>query len=222
MPETARIDIVSDAICPWCYIGKRNLEGALATLAREGLSFEVAWHPFQLNPDMPTEGVARAAYRARKFGSATRSAEMDARVTEAAAGAGLAFRLDRIERTPNTVSAHRLAAYALGMGIAAQNAVVETMFAAYFVEGRDIGDLDVLAACAAEAGLDEGAARKYLASDAGAEDVRAADAGVRRAGLSGVPTFIMKRHVLFSGAMPADAMAEAFRSAWAVLSREAA
>jgi len=222
MPETARIDIVSDAICPWCYIGKRNLEAALAKLRTERLSFEVAWHPFQLNPDMPAEGVARAAYRAAKFGSAARSAEMDARVTEAAAGAGLAFRLDRIERTPNTVSAHRLAAYALAMGTAVQDAVVEKMFAAYFVEGRDIGDSDVLAACAAEAGLDERAVREFLASDDGAEDVRAADAGVRRAGLSGVPTFIMKRHILFSGALPAEAMADAFRSAWAVLSREAA
>src|SRR4029077_21222991 len=104
----ARIDIVSDAICPWCYIGKRQLERALALLGQEGLHFSVHWNPFQLNPDMPKEGRDRAAYRARKFGSAERARELDERVANAAAGVGLQLRQDLMLRTPNTLDAHRL------------------------------------------------------------------------------------------------------------------
>ena len=107
-PVGTRIDIVSDAICPWCYIGKRQLERALATLAREGLDFQVHWNPFQLNPDMPQEGRDRAAYRAWKFGSAEKAAALDQRITDAAAAVGLAFRTDLMTRTPNTIDAHRL------------------------------------------------------------------------------------------------------------------
>ena len=146
-----RIDIVSDAICPWCYIGKRQLERALATLAEEGLTFQVHWNPFQLNPDMPKEGRDRAAYRAWKFGSAEKSAALDQRITEAAAAVGLAFRTDLMTRTPNTIDAHRLIWFAGQHGD--QDAAMEAVFKAYFIEGRDIGDHAVLADCAAEAGL---------------------------------------------------------------------
>src|SRR5262245_20491857 len=107
-PAGLRIDIVSDAICPWCYIGKRQLERALTTLVDDGLHFSVHWNPFQLNPDMPKEGRDRASYRMMKFGSAERVREMDSRVTDAAANVGLEFRLDQIVRTPNTLDAHRL------------------------------------------------------------------------------------------------------------------
>jgi predicted DsbA family dithiol-disulfide isomerase len=118
--------------------------------------------------------------------------------------------------------AHRLGAYALRMGTALQNALVEAMFAAYFIDGHDIGDAKVLAACAAGVGLDTGAVAAFLASDEDTAEVLAADAGVRSAGLSGVPTFVMNRHVLFSGSMPADTMADAFRAAWTTLNRVAA
>src|ERR1700679_809285 len=107
-PAGERIDIVSDVICPWCYIGKRQLERALATLEREGLRFQVRWNPFQLNPDMPKEGRDRAAYRAWKFGSVEKSAALDKRITDAAPSVGLAFRTDLMTRTPNTIDAHRL------------------------------------------------------------------------------------------------------------------
>jgi predicted DsbA family dithiol-disulfide isomerase len=117
-----RIDIVSDTICPWCYIGKRHLEVALATLAAEGLTFSVHWNPFQLNPDMPKEGIERAAYRAMKFGSVERVREIDARVTQAAAATALSFHLDRIRRTPNTIDAHRLIWFAGQQGV--QDAVM--------------------------------------------------------------------------------------------------
>ncbi len=142
---------MSDAICPWCYIGKRQLERALAILADEGLNFQVHWNPFQLNPDMPKEGRDRAAYRAWKFGSAEKAAALDQRITEAAAAVGLAFRTDLMTRTPNTIDAHRLIWFAGQNGD--QDAAMEAVFKAYFIDGRDIGDHGVLADCAAEAGL---------------------------------------------------------------------
>src|SRR5271168_2256007 len=103
---TGRLDIISDAICPWCYVGKRQLERAIPILARDGLHFEVHWHAFQLNPDMPETGVDRQEYRLAKFGSAERLREMDQRITEAAAAVGLGFRTDLMRRTPNTIAAH--------------------------------------------------------------------------------------------------------------------
>jgi predicted DsbA family dithiol-disulfide isomerase len=212
----SRIDIVSDAICPWCWIGKRHLEGALAALADEGERFEVHWRPFQLNPDMPPEGVERAAYRAAKFGSLERSRELDAQVAAAGAAAGLEFRFDRQRRTPNTVDAHRLLRRAgEAGGPALQEAVVEALFRAYFEDGRDIGDRAVLAEVADAAGLDGAAA--LLATEEGAAEVRAEDAGFRGLGISGVPSFALAGHVLFSGAVPAERMADAFRRALAVL-----
>jgi predicted DsbA family dithiol-disulfide isomerase len=202
-----RIDVVSDAICPWCWIGRANLAGALEEL---GWDVEVHWHPYQLNPDMPREGVARAEYRAKKFGSLARSAELDAQVTAAGAAAGLDFRFDRQARTPNTILAHRLARFAG----AAQDALIETMFRAYFQEGEDIGDPDVLTALAARHGLDAGA---FLAGDEYDAETRAEDANFRRIGINGVPSFALGGHILFSGAMPPAQMAAAFRQGRAIL-----
>jgi predicted DsbA family dithiol-disulfide isomerase len=210
-----RIDIVSDAICPWCYIGKRQLERALASLADEGLFFQIHWNPFQLNPDMPKEGRDRAAYRAWKFGSAAKAAELDRRVAEAAAGVGLAFRTDLMMRTPNTIDAHRLIWFAGQKG--AQDATMEAVFRAYFIEGRDIGDAAVLAGCAAEAGLDSAEAANFLAGNLAEKEMRAADQAAREAGVSGVPSFFLDGYGLFSGAMPAETMAAALRRARQIL-----
>jgi len=215
-----RIDIVSDAICPWCLIGKRQLERALPVLAAEGMRFSVQWNPFQLNPDMPREGVARAAYRAAKFGSAERAAQLDARVTEAAAQAGLAFRLDRIVRTPNTIDAHRLIRLAGERGV--QDAAMEAVFTAYFLDGRDIGDAAVLADCAAAAGLDRAEAVAFLAGQDAEAEIRASDQAAREAGVNGVPSFFLDGYFLFSGAMPAAQMAEALRRGHEALTRKAA
>lgn len=214
-----RIDIVSDAICPWCYIGKRQLERALSALAGEGLTFAVQWNPFQLNPDMPPGGVARAAYRAAKFGSPERSAALDARVSEAARAVGLDFHLERIVRTPNTIDAHRLIWLAGREGV--QDAAMEAVFAAYFIEGRDIGDAAVLADCAAVAGLDPAAVRGFLAGGTVAAEMRAADQAAREAGVNGVPSFFLDGYGLFSGAVPAVQMAEALRRGRAVLTERA-
>ena len=213
----SRIDVVSDAICPWCWVGKRNLEGALDLLAGEGERFEVHWRPFQLNPDMPREGVERDAYRAAKFGGLERSRELDAQVAAAGAASGLEFRHDLMRRTPNTVDAHRLIRLAGERGAAMQDAVAEALFRAYFQQGRDIGDREVLAGIAAEAGMDAAEVAAFLASGAAEEEVRAEDAAARRLGLSGVPTFALEGHVLFSGAMPAERMALAFRRALSIL-----
>jgi predicted DsbA family dithiol-disulfide isomerase len=205
-----RIDIVSDAICPWCYIGKRQLEHALTILAEEGLYFSVRWNPFQLNPDMPKEGRDRAGYRAMKFGSVERARELDKRVAGAAANVGLEFHHDLMLRTPNTLDAHRLIWLAGQDGM--QDAVMEAVFAAYFTEGRDIGDCGVLADCAARAGMDRAAVAKYLAGEVAAKEVLAADHAAREAGVNGVPSFFLDGYGLYSGARSAETMAEALRS----------
>lgn len=218
--KTGRIDIVSDAICPWCYIGKRQLERALPIVAAEGLALEVHWHPFQLNPDMPKEGVDRAAYRLQKFGSEERTRQLDARVAEAGRGVGLEFRHDLMRRTPNTVAAHRVIWLAGRHGV--QDAVVEALFRAYFTEGRDIGDAATLAEVAEAAGMPRGEVATMLACEDGLETVLGEDAMARNAGINGVPSFIMGRYVLFSGAVPAEDMAETFTRAWRILSQQAA
>ncbi len=227
-PAGLRIDIVSDDICPWCYIGKRQLERALATLAQEGLHFSVHWNPFQLNPDMPKEGRDRVAYRAQKFGSAERARELDERVAGAAAGVGLSFRQDLMLRTPNTLDAHRLIWFA-GRGEPApakagdrQDAVMETVFAAYFTQGRDIGDRDVLAECAALGGVDRAAVADFLAGEVAAQEMLAADRAAREAGVNGVPSFFLDGYSLYSGAMPAETMAEALRKGHHILRQRAA
>ncbi len=218
-PYSGRLDIVSDAICPWCYIGKRQLERALPLLAAQGVGFTgVHWNPFQLNPDMPAEGVERRAYRAAKFGSLERSATLDRQVTEAAAAVGLEFRLDLLQRTPNTILAHRLIWLAGQLGV--QDAVVEVMFRAYFTEGADIGDPAVLASLAAGAGLDRAETAGFLAGDTLEAEVRAADTEARGAGVNGVPSFFLDGYGLFSGAMPAETMAAALARAHGVLAKQ--
>jgi predicted DsbA family dithiol-disulfide isomerase len=216
----SRIDIVSDAICPWCYIGKRQLERALALLAPEGLHFSVHWNPFQLNPDMPKGGRDRVAYRAVKFGSAERARELDERVASAAAGVGLSFRQDLMLRTPNTLNAHRLIWLAGKEGV--QDAAMEAVFAAYFTQGRDIGDSAVLADCAAEAGMDRASVAEFLAGNVAANEMLAADRAAREASVNGVPAFFLDGYNLFSGAMPADTMAEALRKGQQILRQRAA
>jgi predicted DsbA family dithiol-disulfide isomerase len=215
-----RIDIVSDAICPWCYIGKRHLETALPILAAEGLEFSVQWHAFQLNPDMPREGTDRLASRLQKFGSIERIREIEARLLQAAEAIGLAFRLDLIRRTPNTMQAHRL--IWLAQELSLQDALVERLFAGFFVEGADIGDDSTLATLAASAGLSRADVEDFLASDRGRDEVLATDRQVRTAGVNGVPSFFLEGHFLFSGALPPDAIAESLRQATRIIANRRA
>jgi predicted DsbA family dithiol-disulfide isomerase len=220
-PATAgRLEIVSDAICPWCWIGKTHLDGALEILRAEGLTFDIGWLPYQLNPDMPADGVERATYRAQKFGSLERSQQLDAQVAEAGRAAGIDFRHDLMLRTPNTVEAHRLIRLAGPAGV--QHAVVERLFRAYFQEGKDIGDRAVLAAEGAAAGMPAEALAAFTAGEAAREEVMGESLGLAQAGISGVPSFLLDRHLLFSGAMPAERMAAGFRRAVEILKAQAA
>jgi predicted DsbA family dithiol-disulfide isomerase len=195
-----QIEVASDVVCPWCYIGKRRLEKALNLLGRE-LDVKIRWLPFQLNPTMPKEGMPRAEYRKAKFGSLERSRALDARVIAEGRSEGIEFAFDRIERTPNTTAAHRLIALADDR----QDVVVQALFAAYFEEARDIGDPKVLAEIAAQCGV-KGWPEK-------ARDVSALEEEVRELGISAVPTFIFERKSGVSGAYPAETLAKAMREA---------
>jgi predicted DsbA family dithiol-disulfide isomerase len=204
------IDVVSDVVCPWCYIGKRHLEAALAGFP-EAAGTVVRWHPFELNPDLPAEGVDRKGYLEAKFGGPARAAEIYARVREAGVRAGIAFDFDAIARQPNTREAHRLIAWSQAQGDAGP--LVERLFRAYFLEGRFIGDRATLAALAAEAGFDAEAARAWLASGEGADAIEAAEARARSLGIGGVPFFIFDGKVGLSGAQPPEAIREAIAQA---------
>ena len=166
MENSLTVDVVSDIVCPWCFIGKRKLEVALAELdnSEPSLGVKVRWHPFQLNPDLPSEGMSRASYVEQKFGGSTRAIEVYARVASAGETVGIPFRFDRIERQPNTSDGHRLIAWAQQQGDA--TALVERLFSAFFLEGRRIGDRDELARLAAECGWSEQDTRTMLKSDA--------------------------------------------------------
>ncbi len=191
-----QIDIVSDVICPWCFIGKRRLERALAQ--RPEVSVDITWRPFQLNPDMPAEGMPRDAYLAAKFGGAAHADRIYASVREAGATVGIPFAFERIRRTPNTRDAHRLIRRATLEGRA--DALVERLFRAYFLEGRDIGDHATLAVIAGEVGFAAAEIAAWLASPAASEEVVAEDRNARHMGINAVPCFIFDRQYAISGA----------------------
>jgi predicted DsbA family dithiol-disulfide isomerase len=198
------IEIASDVICPWCYIGKRRLEKALTMLEGE-VKPEIRWLPFQLNPGMPKEGIPRAEYRKAKFGSVERARGLDARVAAEGEGEGIAFAFERMERTPNTIAAHQLIDLAQKQGRGTP--VVDALFRAYFEEARDIGDAAVLTEIAANAGV------TGWPQQADARQVAATEEDLRNLGISAVPTFILGRKLGVSGAQPPEALAQAIREA---------
>lgn len=201
------LDVYSDAICPWCFIGKRRLEKALAVLDGRH-EVEVAWRPFQLNPEMPRGGMDRKVYRSAKFGSWERSLALDAKVEEVGATEGIPFAHHRIRRTPNTFDAHRLVWLARQENL--QDAVVETLFRSYFVEGVDVGDRENLVAVASVAGLDVERAEQFLGGDGGADAVREEEAEARRIGVSSVPLFVIDGNYAVSGAQEPWTLVSAF------------
>ncbi|MBA4064831.1 MAG: disulfide bond formation protein DsbA [Isosphaera sp.] len=204
------IDVYSDVICPWCYIGKRRLEKGIALTGRTAT---VRWHPFELNPSMPPEGAERRAYRIKKFGSWERSLELDAQVGRAFSGEGLAFHAEKMARTPNTFDAHRLIWLADEKGV--QDAVVEALFKAYFTEGRDLSDRAVLAAVAVEGGIGRADVDELLAGDRGAAEVREREMTGQRLGVSGVPFFVINDAIALSGAQAPEPFRAAFEQATA-------
>ena len=204
------VDVISDVICPWCFIGKRRLEKAIAAVDGQH-EIKVRWDPFQLNPGMPKEGISRKDYRIRKFGSWERSQELDAKVIAVGKTEGISFEFDKIERTPNTVDAHRLIWLADQYGC--QDAVVEALFLAYFTKGRDISNQRTLIDVAAEAGLDRQAAETVLGSDAGMDVIEKAGELSQQHQVTGVPFFIINNAITLSGAQEPDTFLEVFRQA---------
>ena len=195
-----KLDIMSDPICPWCYIGKTQLFRALERVGDH--PFEIEWHPFQLNPDMPAEGMDRRTYLEAKFGGKEAAAKAYAQVVAQAEKAGLTINIDRMTRTPNTLDAHRLIHWA---GIEGrQTFVVDLLFRAYFVEGRDIGSHEVLCDIADTAEMDAAVVGKLLETESDIEDIRARDAHSREMGIDAVPTFIVGGRHAVPGAQPPD------------------
>jgi predicted DsbA family dithiol-disulfide isomerase len=195
-----KLDIISDPICPWCYIGKTYLDRAL--LNHPDHPFLIEWHPFQLNPDMPAGGMDRREYLEHKFGGREGAVRVYGQIAKTAEDAGIEIDFAAIQRTPNTIDAHRLIHWA---GIEGrQTAVVSKLFDAYFKQGLDISDKDVLADIADSVEMDAAVIRKLLDSDADAADLRARDAHSRQMGVTGVPTFVVAQQHALSGAQPPE------------------
>jgi len=202
------IKIYSDVVCPWCYIGKRRLERALAQVGRD---IRTTWRPFQLNPTMPKDGMDRRTYLEAKFGSLTAFHQMEEHVLAAGAAERIPFTFEKVARTPNTFLAHRLIWHAEQQGC--QDAVVESLFRGYFTEGADIGSVPVLGQLAGRAGLDAAVVESFLHSEEGATEVKAEEAAGHRLGIRGVPYFVINGTVSISGAQPPDIFVSAFQQA---------
>jgi predicted DsbA family dithiol-disulfide isomerase len=195
-----KLDIISDPICPWCFIGWHSLARAMES--RPNHAFDIEWHPFQLNPDMPPQGMDRRDYLETKFGGRDGALRAYTPIAERAEAMGLNINFEGITRTPNTLNAHRVLHWA---GLEGRQTPMKTaLFRGYFQQGRDIGDVVVLADLAEQAGLDRDMITRLLASDADADDIRARDAHARARGVSGVPTFIVANQHALSGAQSAD------------------
>jgi len=204
MTDPIKLDIMSDPICPWCYIGKAHLDRALDDHPNH--PFAIEWHPFQLNPDMPAEGMGRRAYLEGKFGGKDAAVKAYAPVVEHAKAAGLNINFEAMKRTPNTLNAHRLIHWA---GIEGrQTAAVSALFQAYFVEARDIGDSEVLADIADTIEMDAAVVTRLLATDVDAQDIAARDAHSRQMGINSVPTFIVAGKHAVPGAQPPELWAK--------------
>ena len=204
-----QVSLTSDFICPWCLIGERRLQAAVARLPQD-VAVEVRWLPFQLNPTMPKAGIDRRAYRTAKFGSWKHSQALDAGVAAAGRGDGIAFNHAAMLRTPNTWAAHRLMRLAARQGNPTR--LAERLFAGYFIEGHDLSDADQLAALAVEAGLPEAGVKAVIASEEYGDEVRALEAEGRAAGISGMPYFQIGEIAVY-GAQPVEVLLDALKQA---------
>ncbi|MDA9004718.1 DsbA family oxidoreductase [Amylibacter sp.] len=196
----AKIDIISDPICPWCYIGKTRLDRALELNPTH--NFIIEWHPFQLNPTMPKDGMDRREYLEAKFGGQKEAIEVYSNIDKTATETGLSLNFGGIKRTPNTIDAHRLIHWA---GIEGrQNSIIDRLFKAYFQEGRDISEHSVLTRIASAAGMDQDVVRSLLKSDADKDDIKARDTDARKRGIQGVPAFVVANEYIIQGAQTID------------------
>ncbi len=206
------IDIYSDVVCPWCYVGKRRLEQALDSMQAQTRA-RVFWRPFQLNPTMPKAGMDRRVYLETKFGGPNEVQAIHDRIVVAGVSSGIEFAFGLIARTPNTFDAHRLIWFAQQQG--RQDAMVEALFHGYFTEGANIGDADALIALAAGAGLDGAAVGRFLQSNDGVDSVKQEEARGRQLGIRGVPYFELNRKTVVSGAQPVETFVDAIAQAGA-------
>jgi predicted DsbA family dithiol-disulfide isomerase len=207
--QALTIDVVSDVVCPWCYLGKRRL--ALALAREDGGPVAVRWRPFQLDPSIPAGGMDRRAYLTNKFPDDKRLDEVHARLTALGAEVGIAYRFDAISRAPNTLDAHRLIRWAFVGG--AQDAVVDRLFRFYFEEGRDIGERALLIEVARQCGMDGEVVERLFADGDDVEAVRAEIAEAQALGVTGVPFFIFASRLAVSGAQGVDALVKAIAQA---------
>lgn len=204
------LEIISDTICPWCYIGKRRFDAALDLIGDE-IAFDIRWRPFELNPHMPRKGLDRKAYRSRKFGSWERSQQLDAQVKTTGAQDGLHFHHERMAMTPNTLASHVLVRLAGEEGL--QVAVVEAVFKAYFTDGLDVGDPGVLVDIGGACGLDRVQVAAALTDDRMRAEIKSEARTYAQAGVSGVPTVMLNRFILFSGAQAPELISQGLRQA---------
>jgi len=210
-----QIDIIFDTVCPWCYIGKKRLEKALA--ARPKIQVRQHWKPFLLNPEMPPNGIGRSAYLIRKFGSEARINHMYATLGEAGQSVEIDFAFERIGKTPNSVSSHRMLLFAEKHGQlnAAMDELVETLFVEFFINGRDTGDIEVLAEIGAANGLDADKLERYLQSDVDVEAIYDQNVQAHRLGINGVPAFSFNSKFMITGAQDAQVLARMLDAAQA-------
>ncbi len=210
--DTLTIDVVSDVVCPWCYLGEKRLEAAIA---EESEPVAVRWRPYQLDPTIPQGGLDRTEYMERKFGRDGRLKTIHDHLVRLGAEVGLPFAFDKIRRAPNTLDAHRLIRWAASAG--AQREVVDRLFRAYFVEGRDVGDRAALLDIAAASGLDAGIVEKLLAEGADADTVRNEIAQAQAIGVAGVPFFIFAGRLGVPGAQDVSLLRRAMAQARAAM-----
>ena len=206
-----QIDIIFDPVCPWCFIGKRRLEQAMAM--RPHIPVDRRWRPFLLNPDIPEEGIDRTAYLIKKFGSEARVRRVYGAIAEAGQSVEIEFGFDRIEQTPNTVNAHRLLLYAQTFNKADET--VETLFQSYFVKGKNIGDHHVLMDIGAKLGLPQDDLDRYLHSDKDVSFVHQENARAHRLGINGVPSYVLENDMVISGAQEPPVLARLLDAAQA-------
>ena len=216
--KAVKIDVISDVVCPWCYLGKARLEAALAALP--DIDAEIHWRPYQLDPSIPRTGVDRKAYMEAKFGAGPRIGEIHERLNGLGKEAGIKYDFEAIKVSPNTMSAHRLIRWAAQAGPGMQDRVVDLLFKAYFEEGRDIGSSSVLTDLAGKAGMDASIVETLLPTDAEEAGVIGEIATSKQMGISGVPCFIIDQKFAVSGAQAPDVLAGAIINA--VKAQEAA
>jgi len=211
------VDVVSDVVCPWCFIGQKRLDKAVA--AAGDVDVHIRWRPFQLDPTIPPQGKDRREYMRAKFGSDERIREIHARIEPLGEAEGISFAFDAIKVAPNTLDAHRLIRWAGAAGEAVQNTLVRRLFQLNFEEGVNIGDHAVLVEAAREAGMDASVVASLLPTDADVEAVRTEIATASRMGISGVPCFLLEGKYAVMGAQDVDTLADAIREVAAAKAR---